>query len=66
MRLNDFCRDARTASGLTISQLETRAGLCHPVVKRYEELDSGGPLHAMLTALDVLGFDIVIRRRGDG
>ncbi len=58
--LGEFCKVAREKAGLRRGQLETQAGLTHPVVQRYEENESNS-ITAMLVALECLGFNIEIR-----
>jgi predicted transcriptional regulator len=63
-RLNDFCRQAREAAGMSMGHLGTQSGLSHPAVSQYEN-GNGSAIRSMLVALDTLGFVVELHESTD-
>ena len=56
----------RKVQGLTQREITERVGVTSPALCGLEEHRRGGLYETIRLVLDVLGYDIVLRRRADG
>lgn len=61
--LKDFLIYARKRKGITKGALQVNSGLYHPQVHDYESGKNNSP-RTMLVALDALGYDLLIVKKG--